>query len=277
MSDQQSRIKKHYTRSHIFETIVQALKKAGVPNNQVTRKDLAAVDEFHVGGLDASWNLALQASLQPGMQVLDIGCGLGGDARLLAGEFGCHVTGIDITPEYIRTAQELSQLTHLQHHTHFVAGSALELPFVNGRFDIVWTQHAQMNIADKSRFYAEAARVLQPNGRFVYYDVLSTDHTPIHYPVPWADDASMSYLVTSTELHNLLLHAGLAPVQVTDQTKKGIQFFEKLIQRLTKFGFPDVGIHLLIDKAKEKMQNLYTNLTEGTIMLESGIYQPLII
>jgi ubiquinone/menaquinone biosynthesis C-methylase UbiE len=276
MSEPQGHIKSHYARNHIFETIVQALEQTGMATSEVTPAAIAAVDEFHVRGREASMELALQAGLQPGMQVLDIGCGLGGAARLLAGEFGCQVTGIDITPEYIRTAQELSQLTHMQQLTHFEVASALALPFDNSQFDIVWTQHVQMNIADKSRLYAEVARVLQPNGRFVYYDVLSKDHAPVRYPVPWAADASMSYLVTPDELRNLLLHAHLTPVQITDQTGKGIQFFDAFIEGLTAHGFPAIGTHLLMgDNAREKLQNLYTNLTEGAIILESGIYQPL--
>jgi ubiquinone/menaquinone biosynthesis C-methylase UbiE len=265
----------HYHRDHIFESIVQALEKAGTAAHQVTWKDLTAVDEFHVRGREASKELALQAGLQPGRRVLDIGCGIGGAARLLAGEFGCRVTGIDITPEYIRTAQKLSQLTHMGHLTHFVEGSALALPFDNNRFDVVWTQHVQMNIADKNRFYAEVARVLQPNGCFVYYDVLSTHHAPLQFPVPWAADASMNHLVTPNELRHLLREAGLTPVQVTDQTGKGILFFDQLFQRIATHGLPAVGIHLLIgDNAEEQLQNLYTNLIRGTILLESGIYKP---
>lgn len=276
MSEPHGHIEAHYARNYIYETIVQALEQTGIATSQVTRKDIAGVDEFHVRGLEASMELALQAGLQPGMQVLDIGCGLGGPARLLAGEFGCQVTGIDLTPEYIRTAQELSQLTHMQRQTHFVVGSALALPFDNGQFDVVWTQHMQMNIADKSRFYKEVARVLQPNGRFVYYDVLSKDHAPLHYPLPWATDASMSYLVTLAELRKLLTDVGLAPVQITDETSKGVQFFSALLQRVAARGFPAVGIHLLMgDDAMEKLQNLYTQLSEGTCLLESGIYKPL--
>jgi SAM-dependent methyltransferase len=274
MSEPHGHIKAHYSRSHIFETIIQALKQTGISASEVTPAAIAAVDQFHVRGQEASMELALQAGLQPRMQVLDIGCGLGGAARLLASEFGCQVTGIDITPEYIRTAQELSQLTHLQ--THFVVGNALALPFDNSQFDVVWTQHAQMNIADKCRFYSEVARVLQPNGRFVYYDVLSKEHAPIRYPLPWAADASMSYLVTPAELRKLLPDAGLVPVQVTDETNKGIQFFAALLQRVTTHSFPAVGIHLLLgDDALSTLQNLYTNLTEGTLVLESGIYKPL--
>ncbi len=123
-------------------------------------------------GVEVSRELAIAAALQPGMRVLDAGCGLGGACRLLADEFGCEVTGIDITGDYIRTATRLSELTKLQHRTRFVQGSVLELPFNDNSFDIVWTQHVQMNIADKKTFYAEINRVLTDGGRLIYYDVL---------------------------------------------------------------------------------------------------------
>jgi ubiquinone/menaquinone biosynthesis C-methylase UbiE len=217
--------------------------------------------------------LAATAGLQPGMRVLDVGCGLGGACRLLASEYGCDVTGIDITPDYVQTAAKLSALTGLQHTTRFVPGSALALPFDNNSFDVVWTQHVQMNIADKPGFYSEIKRVLTTTGRFVYYDILSASNVLIHFPVPWASDAALSHLITAQELHRLLQTMGWQHVQVRDETAKGIAFFETMFNRITQKGLPALGLHLLMgDNAFEKLQNLYANLIEGRIVLESGIY-----
>jgi hypothetical protein len=133
-----------------------------------------------------------------------------------------------------------------------------------------------MNIADKKTFYSEIHRVLTTGGRFVYYDILSNDHLPLHYPVPWASDASLSFLVNPGQLHTLLLETGFQRVQVKDETAKGIAFFNNLFTRIAQKGLPALGLHLLMgDLALEKLYNLHTNLIEGSILLESGLYEKL--
>lgn len=274
MTNDQSHIETHYTSHNLIETIIQALEKEGVHKHEITRTTIAAIDEFHVRGQEVSHELAVAAGIQPGSRALDVGCGLGGACRLLADEFGCNVTGIDITVEYIRTAQQLSELLGLQHSTHFVHGSALELPFSNNSFDIVWTQHVQMNIADKPALYAEIERVLAANGRFIYYDILGNDHAPIHFPVPWASDASLSYLITSHELRDLLHKAGLQSIAIKDETEKGIASLNKLLNRIEQKGLPAIALHLLMgDNAINKLHNMHRNLIEKRIVLESGLYR----
>ena len=265
-----SQIASHYAHDNLYETILQAI---GKDPGQITREDLAPIDEFHVRGQEVSRELATAAALQPGMRVLDAGCGLGGACRLLAAEYDCAVTGIDITGDYIRTAEKLSALTSLQHSTRFVQGSVLALPFGENHFDAVWTQHVQMNIADKQTFYKEIYRVLTPGGRFIYYDILGKNE-PIHYPVPWAADASLSFLITSQQLHTLLAETGFQRIQVRDETEKGIGFFNKLFNRITQKGLPALGLHLLMgDTAQQKLNNLRSNLIEERVVLESGIYE----
>lgn len=274
MTKNESLIDAHYSHAHLYETIVQTLASAGITAKKISRKDIAPIDEFHVRGQEVSHELAAAAGLQPGMRVLDAGCGLGGACRMLADEYNCDVTGIDITGDYIRTARQLSAITGLQHATRFVQGSVLALPFNNNTFDIVWTQHVQMNIADKNTFYAEIQRVLTNGGRFIYYDILSNDHLPVHFPVPWATDAELSFLISSQQLHTLLHNAGFQRIQVKDETAKGIAFFNNLFNRIAQKGLPALGLHLLMgDTAIEKLSNLHKNLIEGSIALESGIYE----
>ena len=264
-------IPSHYAYNDLYEAILTALSNAGIPADKVSRKDLTAIDEFHVRGQEVTLELAAAAGLKPGMRILDAGCGLGGTCRLLADEFNCNVTGIDITEDYIRTADKLSVLTGLQHKTRFVNGSVLNMPFDNNSFDVVITQHVQMNIADKKTFYAEVTRVLKNGGRFVYYDILSNDHLPVQYPVPWAPDESISFLITAQQLHALLNEAGFNNIQITNETAKGITFFNNLFSRIDKKGLPALGLHMLV--GLDKIRNLYSNLIERRVVLESGIYE----
>ena len=130
-----------------------------------------------------------------------------------------------------------------------------------------------MNIAAKKTFYAEIYRVLKTGGRFIYYDILGKAE-PVHYPVPWAADAAMSFLITSQQLHTLLTETGFQRIQVTDETEKGIGFFNKLFTRIAQKGLPALGLHLLMgDTAQQKLNNLRSNLIEEKIVLESGVYE----
>lgn len=265
-------VEEHYSRSNLYETILQELQKAGVNMQRITREDLASVDEFHVRGQEVTMELAATAGIQPGLRILDVGCGIGGPCRMLADEYGCMVTGIDITGEFIQTAKKLSKLVGLQDQTKFVHGSALELPFIDESFDIVWTQHAQMNIEDKEHFYSEIKRVLTNNGRFIYYDIFKTDDKPIYYPVPWATDPSISHLISIPQLRKLFNKSGFELVDFKDQTRSAIQFFKNMFEDGEKKKPLKPGVNLLLGKdAPEQFKNVYRNLVDKKIELESGI------
>jgi ubiquinone/menaquinone biosynthesis C-methylase UbiE len=263
-------VEQHYSREHLFENLLAALERSGINKNKVTRKDLAPLDEFHVRGTAVTIELAKNAGLHKDMKVLDVGCGIGGPCRLLADEYGCMATGIDITHEFIRTAALLSELTGLQDRTNFVHASALQLPFKANSFDMLWTQHVQMNIQDKKQFYAEINRVLKPDGTFVYYDIFSRNEEPITFPVPWADTSSISHLVTIDALHQLLTSAGFEITKITDQTPAGIIFLQTTLDKMENQGPPPTSVFMGASMP-EKIGNLYKNLIEKKIVLESGI------
>mgnify|MGYP000689953118 FL=1 len=160
-------IEKHYLKEGLYEDIVNRLKEQNISLNNVKRSDIAGADEFHVRGASVSKELANSININ-GLNVLDVGCGLGGPCRMLAEEYNCKTTGIDLSNEYIRTANKLSKLVNLNDKTTFVQGDATELPFKDKTFDVVWTQHVQMNIPDKKKFYSEINRVLKKGGYFLF-------------------------------------------------------------------------------------------------------------
>src|SRR5499426_3102328 len=90
-------VNEHWERPGIERAILDALAAAGRDVSRLTIDDLAPADQFHGGGKPATERLARLANLRPGMRVLDVGGGLGGPARTLAGQFGCIVTVVDLT------------------------------------------------------------------------------------------------------------------------------------------------------------------------------------
>ncbi len=272
MESLNQQIETHYFKAGLFEDIISRLKEQGNDINSVSRANIAGVDEFHVRGAAVSREIARSIDMT-GRKVLDVGCGLGGPCRMLADEFGCITTGIDLSEEYIRTARKLSELVGLDHKTTFVQGDATALPFEDGAFDVVWTQHVQMNIPNKKTFYAEINRVLKTGGHFIYYDIFRKGDEQVTYPMPWASHADCSFLFETEEMDEILGELEFTRKQSTDQTRAGIDFFEALILKLADFGPPKIGLNVLMGKStRPKLTNLLAHLKKGTLMLQSGVY-----
>lgn len=261
-------IQAHYSRPDIGIFILAALEKAGKDLNCLTLEDLAPIDEFHIRGRAATLELARAAGLDTHKHVLDIGSGLGGTSRCLAKEFGCTVTGIDLTDEYCRAAAMLSAKVGLSDLVDYRQGDATHLPFDDGVFDVVWTEHVAMNIPDKPRLYKEMNRVLKPGGTLAIYDVLAGPSGPVLFPVPWARTPDTSFLVQPNELRKLLEDAGFTISDWSDTTEVARTWFVSLAEKIRKEGFPPLGFHVLLGADFQAMaQNQGRNLQEGRILL----------
>lgn len=272
MADGRQSVEAHYGRGDLAGIIEGALKKAGKDMGSLAPADLAAIDEFHVRGRAASLELAAQMGLDDSMHVLDIGSGVGGGARLLAAEYGCRVTGIDLTEAYCRAATTITGWVGLDKLVDYRQGDALALPFADASFDAAWTQHTAMNIADKPAMYAEAHRVLRPGGPFAVYDILQGAGGEVLYPVPWAQDPAISFLVTPEAMRELLTGAGFEIVAWRDTTSLGRDWFQEIIARAREGGPPPLGWHLLLGPVIREMgRNQGRNLAEGRIALIEAV------
>jgi SAM-dependent methyltransferase len=94
----------------------------------------------------------------------------------------------------------------------------LGLPFDDGRFDGVLSQHVAMNISDRARLYREIRRVLKSGGRFATYDIVLNSGEP-HYPVPWARTPATSFLLTAAATCEAIKPAGFCALAWQDDTE----------------------------------------------------------
>jgi SAM-dependent methyltransferase len=271
MGDAEEAIEQHYSRSGLIERILAALRDAGFDLGALSYTDLAPLDQFHTRGREATAELARLADLGSGMRVLDVGSGIGGPARLLAAEFGCHVAGIDLSAEFSETAARLTELVGLSDRVEFRPASALDLPFEDAAFDAVWTQHVSMNIAQKDRMYAEITRVLKPRGGVAIYDVAAGPNGPIHFPVPWATGAGTSFLLAPAEMRQKLEVAGLEVVHWQDGTAEATEWFRRALDRRVPSP-PPLGLHLLMGPEWPAMvANQARNLAENRVSMVKAI------
>jgi ubiquinone/menaquinone biosynthesis C-methylase UbiE len=256
----------HYGRGRLEELILAAVAREGKDPENLAAVDLAAVDEFHVGGLESTQELAAQMDLRAGMRLLDVGSGIGGPARYFAAEHGCKVTGIDLTEEFVRMARSLTKRTKLDGSAEFRQGSALELPFEANTFDGAYMIHVGMNIADKAGIFREVRRVLKAGGRYTLYEIMRTGEGAIRYPVPWASSEETSFVARVKDYRDALQGAGFRIEQERGRREFAIAFTERTMERMAQAGPPALGLHLLMgEKAPVMAGNMLAMMKEGVL------------
>ncbi len=261
-------VEDHYTVGDLLGAIREGLARLGKDTADLSPEDLAPVDEFHVRGRAATLEMAERLGLSPRHRVLDIGSGLGGASRLLAGTYGCRVSAIDLTEAYCAAARAITEWVGLSDLVTFRQASALDLPFDDESFDAAITQHVAMNIRDKGRMYAEARRVVRSGGTFAIYDVLQGEGGEVVYPVPWAREPSISFLATPDEMSELLHDAGFEIVDRRDTTGEGLTWFSDVAEHIRETGSPALGFHVLMGEEVALMaRNQLRNLEENRVAL----------
>ena len=209
-----------YATANLGERIVAALKDAGIPPEKWTPEILGPADQIHGGGLQQTQVHAALVSITSDMHLLDIGCGIGGPARYFATEFGCRVTGIDLTDEYIEAASLLTKKIGLSDRVAFDCGDATALPYDDASFDMAWELNVTMNIEDRAGFYAGVHRVLKPGGRFCISEIGQGPGGEPYYPLTWAADPAYSFLLPPEDMRTLLESSGFRVVEWIDETAR---------------------------------------------------------
>jgi len=270
MTDVLNSVRDHYRATGLTTRLKSALSALGTEDQRLTPQQLAALDQFHTRGLAATTELARLAGITADMSVLDVGSGIGGPARFIAAACGCRVTGIDLSEPFVDAARYLTERTGQSGQVSFQIASALQLPFDDGRFDVVLLQHVAMNISDRAKLYREIRRVLVSGGKFATFDVVSNSGEP-HYPVPWARTPATSFLLTVAATREAIEQSGFRTLTWQDDSEAAKAWFAQL--RASGPPAPlNLGVVIGPDFA-ELSANLGRNIMEGRIGILTAVFE----
>ncbi len=261
-------IANHYGGDGMVERVLSALSQEGMDLANLDWKNLTSFDQFHTRGLPATREQARLAAPTVGANVIDLGCGVGGPARCLAAEYGCCVTGIDLTPEYIELAELLAAGCQMSDQLLFKVADALKMPFRNEVFDLAWSQNVSMNVKDKHNFYGETKRILKPGGRLVTSDIVSGSSTEIQWPLPWARETSISFVVAEEDMRNAMELVGFRIIEWRDTTEEAVSVFQQSNQKQRR---GKLGVGLI---AGSDFPERSANLANG---LAAGVFKSVLI
>lgn len=266
MSSEKS-IEDHYHRDNLLREIRNAIAAMGKTTGSVTIDDFSSIDEFHIGGREATDHLIKQLNFSGQDHLLDVGCGLGGACRFVAVTYGNRVTGIDVTRDYIEAGRALCAWVGLDNQVALRQGSILSMPFENDIFDGGFMLHVGMNIEDKARLFAEVHRVLHPGASFGVFDIMQIGDGTITYPVPWATVPETNHLATPDQYKQAMRDAGLMVLAENHRRDDAFSFFKQVRENNAAGGGPPpLGLHTLIGRgAGEKVKNMIRSIREGHI------------
>jgi len=254
-------VEAQYSTGLSRRNIERAFARAGILLEDLRPADLGPLEDFHTSGRIATSELADLAGINDRDRILDAGSGIGGTARFLANAYGCTVTALDLTEEYCETSRWLNGLVGLDTLITVRQGDVADLPFDEASFDVVVSQHVQMNVPDKAKLYGQARRVLATGGRLAIWDVTAGEPGPVAYPLPWADGPGRSYLVSAGELQAAIEAAGFTVDHWNDRSADSAAFMEHFLS--TPPG--PLGLHAFVENFSDKATNLVRGLSSGSL------------
>jgi len=119
----------------------------------------------HSGGPGATDELLAMCHLADGATVLDVGCGIGVAAAIMARERSCQVTAVDRSDAMLEWAKQRAAAAGVSYRIEFQHADLDRLPFSSSSFDVVIAESVLSHVADQEAAIAELVRVVKPGGR----------------------------------------------------------------------------------------------------------------
>jgi phosphoethanolamine N-methyltransferase len=165
-------------------------------------------------------------------RVLDIGCGLGGPACLLAGKYGAVVVGTDLEAHLVELSRNRAEKLDLAARTEFLVVEPGPLTFPDESFDVVMSSGAFAQIENKREIFTECLRVLKPGGAFTCYDWMKCEGAYSEDMLYWFKKEGLTYAMETPEGHReLLREVGFSNVETSDRS----DWFRRKVQEEYEF------------------------------------------
>ena len=257
----------HYTHGSLIDALLQGIQQLGKSPQSIEIEDLAAVDEFHIGGCMVIESFFNQLDIDASHHILDVGCGIGGAARFAATKYGCRVTGVDLTREFVEAGNTICSWLGLEGSVRLEQEDATQLTCSADTFDRAYLLHVGMNIADKHGVAKELYRVTRPGGKIGIYDVMQVGDGELAYPVPWAATSQGSSLAPLETYRSALEDAGFQVAGERNRREFALEFFEQLqAKAVSREGPPPLGLHILMGSTADvKIGNMIENISRNLI------------
>ena len=179
------------------------------------------------------------APIQNPKNIIDIGCGIGGSTLYLAEKYNANATGITLSPVQANRATERAKNAGLDHKTQFHVIDALQMPFPDNSFDLIWSLESGEHIPNKQKFLQECYRILQPGGTFIFVtwchrnlDKNSggqlTDDERKHLAEIYRVYC-LPYVISLAEYEQIATEAGFKNIQTADWSKAVAPFWDTVI------------------------------------------------
>ncbi len=234
---------------------------------------LDGLDQFHLGGAEATGLLIGSLALAEGDRVLDVGSGFGGPARQIARRTGARVTGIDITPAYVDAARDLAARAGLDDLVDFqVADVATFEP--DPLFQAAITMHVQMNVQGKAAWFAQIARCLAPGAPLAVWEVCrpgpaNLSWPTLAWPMPWSLDGTDSFVATAGSLRASIEQGGFTTTEWADETA----WVQAWITKTFANGLPaGPALPMLLDDGYTRVINFAAALGDGSLEIWRGAF-----
>ena len=208
------------------------------------------------GGLTMARELVSRMHLEPHARVLDVGCGLGGAAFLMARDLDLRVDGIDLSANMIGRAQGRLDELGLGSKIQLTRGDCLELA-VEDRYDAIHSRDVFLHIREKGRLFSVLRRAMKPGGTLLFTDYCCGSP-------PWRPDfaayvSGRQYtLHTVTEYRDILEVAGLKVIEAVDWTERFLDCLRDEAERIETAGFDADTVNHLVLSWRDKIDRANT-------------------